>query len=240
MELRYPQGPVVLFGASYLQGWRVDHLGGLPVVNCAKGGLTTQDLINLLTCVVVPVRPRAVVMWGFNDLLRATPETIERALEQECANLETLVAQVIEQGIEPVLMTELTWLPPQRRTESLRAVIGWLRGKQSYQDYINDRIVRLNAFIRGLAHREELLLLDVQALFSQTDAAGRLGYFKPDGHHVSASGYAAITSYAAPVLGFLFGDEDTLPAADPDEQSLPAVQWVQAPRPLVRPVRQRG
>ena len=105
--------PLVFYGASYLAAWKVQNLAGIPVINCAVGGLQTGDLVEHFARVVPRVQPRAVVFWGFNDFLRASRDTIEIAFNAACDNHRSLVRSARAFGIEPVLMTALTLLPPR-------------------------------------------------------------------------------------------------------------------------------
>ncbi len=208
MEITHPHGPVVLFGASYLESWKVDRLGDVPVINRAQHGLATGELIDAFASVVPPDRPRAVVLWGFTDLVRASSETLERVLAQECENIRALVGLAVENGIEPVLTTELTRRSPETWLERGRALVTGLAGSRLYQQYVNDCVVQLNAFIRRLAAREELLLIDAQAMFSRLESTKQRGFIRCDGRQITAAGYAAMTAYSAPVLGFLFGEDE--------------------------------
>jgi hypothetical protein len=198
--------PVVFYGASYLAAWKVENLAAIPVVYSAVGGLQTGELVEQFAGVVPRVQPRAVMFWGFNDFLRASRDTIEAAFDRACENHRALVCKARTFRIEPVLMTAPTLLPPRGALEAIRACVGGLRRKQSYQQVINDRVVRLNAFLRALAVREQILLLDVQELLSQRHGRRVAAFRRPDGNHISVAGYDALTSYVAPRLAAHFGD----------------------------------
>jgi lysophospholipase L1-like esterase len=201
----HPRGPLVFFGASYLSAWKLERLGGIPVVNCAEGGLETNDLVQRFEQVVKPVKPRAVVIWGFNDFLRAPYQAINQTLSHVCENHRALIRAATAASIEPILMTALTLRPPREWLEGMRACFGRLRGKPTYQSLVNEQVLRLNGFLRDLAARQGFLLLDVQRLLSGPDGLRRPAYARPDGNHISPRGYAVVTEYAAPLVAARLG-----------------------------------
>jgi len=209
MDRSHPFGPLVFFGASYLSAWHLDRLGGIPVVNCAEGGLETGELVQRFERVVTPVKPRAVLMWGFNDFLRAPRHAIADTFERACENRRALIRAARAACIEPILMTALTMRPPREWLAGVRTCLGRLRGKPSYQTLINEQVLRWNAFLRDLADRQGVLLLDVQRLLSGPDGLRRRAYTRDDGNHISPKGYAVVTEYAAPLVAAHLGVDAT-------------------------------
>jgi lysophospholipase L1-like esterase len=212
MQHQNPNGPLVLYGASYVSAWTVDELGGIPIVNRGQPGLDSTDLVERFDRAVRPADPRAVLIWGINDLTRAGRSRIGGALDAACRNLRTLTRGAMALGIEPVLVTALTLRPQVSWSETLHAWVGRLRRKQSFQSVVNEHVVRLNAFLRELCARHDLLLLDMQQVLADRNGVRRRAYLKPDGNHISPAGYAAVTQYAAPLVAARFGQQHVAPA----------------------------
>ncbi|HEY8550936.1 MAG TPA: GDSL-type esterase/lipase family protein [Vicinamibacterales bacterium] len=214
MNRQFPDGPIVFFGASYIAGWNVTHLAGIPVVNKGIPGNQTHELVARFEDDVVPCRPRAVLIWGIdNDVIRTPRERIEEGCERVGRNLERLVAMARTHGIEPILVTDLTLRPPNRWLEGVAAVVGTLRGRQSYQDYINGHVLRLNGFIRDLARRENVLLLDLHPLVSGPGGMRRREYAQDDGSHLTPAGYRVLEAYVTPRIEQWFGEAVAVRAA---------------------------
>ena len=63
--------------------------------------------------------------------------------------------------------------PPARWYEWLAALVGRIRGRQSYQQRINGHVLRLNTFVRELAARTGTRLLDLHPLLSSRNGVLR-------------------------------------------------------------------
>jgi lysophospholipase L1-like esterase len=191
--------PVVVLGASYAAGWKLAEVDGVPVVNAGVAGEQSFELLARFDTAVVPARPRAVVLWGFiNDFFRANDWTKASALVRE--SYGEMIKRARAQGIEPIIATEVTIRPPKSLTQSgYLFVASWL-GKVSYQDQINTQVMEINRWLRDVAQREGLLLLDLQAAVGDTDGRRKRAYAVADGSHISEEGYDALTAYARPLL----------------------------------------
>lgn len=75
-------------------------------------------------------------------------------------------------------------------------MIGKLLGKASYQDYINGHVSEVNRWIRELAAREGILLLDLERVLADPQNVRKKEYALPDGSHISPQGYEAIRRYS--------------------------------------------
>ena len=73
--------------------------------------------------------------------------------------------------------------------------MGRLLGKQSYAERINVQVRELNAFVRQLAARENLRLLDFEKVFAPDGGARKPAFATEDRSHVTAAGYKALTDY---------------------------------------------
>jgi lysophospholipase L1-like esterase len=80
------------------------------------------------------------------------------------------------------------------------AFLNGLRGKQSYATQVNREVRELNAFVRQLAAREQLVLLDFEKVFAPEGGARKPDYAKEDRSHITPAGYQALTAYAVAEL----------------------------------------
>jgi lysophospholipase L1-like esterase len=75
-----PKSPIVFVGSSSIRLWKtlVDDLAPLPVLNRGFGGSEISDSVHFAERIVIPYRPRMVVMYaGGNDIHAGeTPETV--------------------------------------------------------------------------------------------------------------------------------------------------------------------
>jgi lysophospholipase L1-like esterase len=193
--------PLVLLGASYLASWPLSQVAGRPVINRGIPGGMTASYLERFQRDVVDLRARAVVIWGVdNDIIRAPSGGMDEACAAVERNLAALVGLARAHGIEPIMVTDLTIRPPARRLEWLAALVGWLRGREGYQQGINRRVLRLNAFVREFAAVNGIRLLDLHPLVSAGNGMRLRRYAKRDGSHLPESGYQAINAYAVPLL----------------------------------------
>jgi uncharacterized SAM-binding protein YcdF (DUF218 family)/lysophospholipase L1-like esterase len=193
--------PVVILGASYAGGWKPARLGGHPVVNAGVAGEESWQMLARFDRDVVAHRPRAVILWGFiNDIHRAPKDRVDQAVSRARESFVTMIARARAAGIEPIVATELTIRPVDSWSETFGSWVGWALGKESYQAVINRRVLETNAWLRDLARREGLLVLDLHPQLSDADGMRRKGFAKPDGSHIPPAGYDAIAAYAVPLL----------------------------------------
>lgn len=198
---KHPNGPIVLLGASYAQGWDLHQVGSLPVVNRGIAGQQSFEFAQRFERDVVAEAPRAVIIWGFvNDLFRATNDSDDVQVRIRESYLQ-MVAVARSHGIEPILATEVTIRPTGGwLTRTLGSVVGVLRGKASYQDQINGHVMATNEWLIAWAQRERLLVLQLQAVLSEPGGRRRAPFAQPDGSHITQAGYDALTAYALPIL----------------------------------------
>jgi lysophospholipase L1-like esterase len=140
-----------------------------------------------------------VILWGFiNDVFRA--QDVHQALARVRESYTRMIALARQHGIEPVIATEVTIRPPASWTNALASMVGAIRGKQSYQDGINQHVISTNRWLVDVARQEGLLLLDLQSAIAEGGGRRRPEYTQDDGSHISGAGYDALTAYALPVL----------------------------------------
>ena len=197
------QPPLVVLGASYAGGWKVSDIGGVPVINAGVSGEQSFEMLARFDQDVVNAKPRAVVLWGFiNDVFRA--QDMHATLARIRESYTEMVARARRHGIEPILATEVTVRGSDAWSDTAKSWIGWVLGKESNADRIKRHVMAINVWLRELAGREGLLLLDIHAQLADRTGARRREFIAPDGSHITAAGYEAVTRYAVPRLAAHF------------------------------------
>jgi len=199
MRIANPSGPIVVLGASYAGGWPIDRIAGIEVVNKGVSGQTSFEVLERFERDVAALNPRAVILWGFiNDIFRA--DDVNPASQRARDSYTRMIALARERGIEPILATEVTIRPPASWMNTLAAIVGALRGKESYQARINRHVIDVDRWLVDLARREGLLLLDFQSTLAERGGMRRAEFTQEDGSHITVAGYEALTTYARPIL----------------------------------------
>lgn len=187
---------IAIIGASYVEGWNIQKIAEMTVVNKGISGEQSIEMRNRFAKDVVSLNPRAVIIWGMiNDIFNANHEGIDTALEKTKDNFITMVKLAQDNGIIPILTTELTIRGKASWSETIANSIGKILGKKSYQDYVNKHVLAMNQWIRSYANDQNLLLLDLQHLLSDEQGLRKKEYAVADGSHISPYGYEKLTSY---------------------------------------------
>lgn len=67
-------------------------------------------------------------------------------------------------GIKPILATDIFIRGPDEWLEDLNMWIGTILAKDGCQDYVNRHVAEVNGWIRDMATREGIMLLDLEAV----------------------------------------------------------------------------
>jgi lysophospholipase L1-like esterase len=198
-ERKYPNGPILVFGASYAGGWQPGALGGVQVVTNGVSGQQSFEMLQRFARDVPAASPRAVIIWGFiNDIFRA--QDVNSAIARIKSSYVEMIALARQQGIEPIVATEVTIRPSDSWSEWLASWIGWVMRKESYQDRINRHVMDINRWLIELAGAEGLLVIDVHRALADNQGRRRAEFITDDGSHLTPAAYAAITAFAEPIL----------------------------------------
>ena len=199
LAVAHPTGPLVILGASYAGNWPLTDIAGVFVVNAGVAGQQSADVAARFDRDVVSAKPRAVLLWGFINDLFAAQDFAQSSARVRDTYLR-MIAACRAQGIEPILATEITLRPDDSLMAFARSTLGWVLGKASYQDQINQQVRELNEWLRDTGRREHLLVLDFQHALAGRDGRRRREFTTEDGSHVTPAGYDALTRYARPLL----------------------------------------
>jgi lysophospholipase L1-like esterase len=198
---------LVILGASYAKSWGTPPLPGYSVVNRGAGGEQTKGMRARFPKDVVALQPHAVLIWGHinnitqSNVANATAEQAAAVKKAAREDYLAMLQQARAAGIEVMLATEIPLAEPSGLMNEARALVGRLLGKQSYAERVNVHVRDLNAFVRELAAREGLMLLDFEKVFAPEGGARQPDYATEDRSHVTAAGYQALTKYAVAQLG---------------------------------------
>jgi lysophospholipase L1-like esterase len=189
---------VVILGASYAQAWGTPALPGFDqVINRGVGGDETGGMNKRFAADVVAARPDTVLIWGHvNNITRAAPDKVEAAKSAAKADYDEMLRQARAAGIRVILATEVPWTA---ESGIIATVYGWiasLQGKTSYATRTSAHVEEVNEYVRALARREGLKLLDFGRAFANEDGTRKQEYAAEDGSHISPAGYQALTEYA--------------------------------------------
>lgn len=191
---------LVIIGASYAQHWNPIMIDGMQVVNRGYGGQQTEEILARYEADVINLSPKVVIIWGFiNDIFRSKPAEIDSKLFLARKNIEAMIKMAKDNNIRPILATEVTITTPDNWVENIAGFIGWLRGKESYQDNVNAFVIETNILLKEMAAKNDIMIFDFQRLLSDEDGTRKRKYAKADGSHLSPAAYQALDKYVAGV-----------------------------------------
>lgn len=199
---------LVLIGASYARGWPSDKpIAGYRMINKGVNGQQSFEMLARFESDVLALKPEGVIIWGFiNDVFRSDQPQIEQTLRRTRESIVAMVELAKKSGIVPILATEVTIRGKDEWKEVIGDLVGSLLGKTSYQDYVNRHVREANQWLRELAVREQVQLLDFETVLADQQGVRRKELSKPDGSHISSRGYEVLTRYAEERLKVPSGD----------------------------------
>jgi lysophospholipase L1-like esterase len=140
--------------------------------------------------------PKVVIMWGFiNDIFRSAPDNLNEKINNIKQNIISIVEICKVEGVTPLLATEVTITTRNTWKEKVMTVIGKLRGKESYSDYINKHVIETNNWLRSYANKNNIIILDFEKVLSDENGERKREYATEDGSHLSKRAYEALNEY---------------------------------------------
>lgn len=174
-----PQHGVLFVGSSSIRMWTTlaADFPGVPVIDRGFGGSTIADSTYYANRIVVPYRPRLIVMYaGDNDIAEG------RAPQQVADDFKAFVARVRSElpkvavayvSIKPSIARFAMW---PRMREANRLIADWTRTQT------------------------RVSFVDVSAAMLGENGRPREALFRSDGLHMTATGYAVWINALKPVL----------------------------------------
>jgi lysophospholipase L1-like esterase len=201
--MKYPAGPLVLFGDSDVERWQMAGIPNVPTVNRGHSGDHVSDLLARFDRDVVGEHPRAVLLWGFdNDVVDARERNLDApgVLAAVQRAYTEMVDRAERLGIEPILATDVTFARHPGLIAAARRGLDRVLGQTQFEDRMNPIVLDCNAWLRDLARSRSLLLLDIQVALSDQWQYRRPEFVQPDGTHITPAGYAELNKVVVPVL----------------------------------------
>lgn len=177
-----PLGAILVTGSSHIRKWETIHedLSPLTVIHRGYGGSTFNDALQYAERIMIPYRPRAIVIYsGNNDLRQVDPETVRDTCR---AFVEKVRAQL------PKVRIYVVSIPP--------AVLGW-EGKDAG---MWPERVKTNRLIREYCEENGLTWIDVASGMFNEKGAPRKEIFDTDDLHMKREGYYIWRDIILPVL----------------------------------------
>jgi len=174
-----PTGGIVFVGSSSIRMWQTlqNDFPGLPVLNRGFGGSELSDAVKFANRIVLPYRPKIVVLYaGDNDLNAGkTPERV-------FADFKEFVG-IVRRDLPGTRVVFISIKPSIARIT------------------IIDKIRVANQLIRDyIATDPKLAYIDVFTPMLDASGQPRRELFLEDGLHMNAKGYAIWKDLIAPVI----------------------------------------
>jgi lysophospholipase L1-like esterase len=182
-------GVIVFTGSSSIRFWKTlaDDMKPLDVINRGFGGSQISQVNHYATRIILPYRPRAVVLYaGDNDLSWPASKSPEQVFGDFQKFVEIIHGQLPETwiyyiSIKPTILRRKNWAKMQKTNE---LIADYMRTQPRTQ------------------------FIDVSAAMLDAHGQPCADLFRWDGLHMNASGYAIWTSIIKPVVLSRFGGVD--------------------------------
>jgi lysophospholipase L1-like esterase len=177
-----PPGEILVTGSSHIRMWKTIHedLAPLTIIHRGYGGSTFNDAIAYAERIMIPYRPRAILIYsGNNDLRQVDPETVRDTCR---AFVEKVRAQL------PDVRFYIVSIPP--------AILGW-EGKDAG---MWPERVKTNRLIREYCDKAGLTWINVAEGMFDEQGEPRKEIFDRDDLHMKREGYFIWRDIILPVL----------------------------------------
>jgi len=177
-----PLGEILVTGSSHIRKWETIHedLAPLTVIHRGYGGSTFNDALQYAERIMIPYRPRAIVIYsGNNDLRQVDPETVRDTCK---AFVDKVRAQL------PKVRIYVVSIPP--------AILGW-EGKEAG---MWPERVKTNRLIREYCEEAGLTWIDVASGMLDEKGEPRKAIFDTDDLHMKREGYYIWRDIILPIL----------------------------------------
>ncbi len=192
-RLNPPKAGVIVFtGSSSIRFWKslATDMNPLDVINRGFGGSQIAEVNHYASRIVLPYRPRAVVLYaGDNDLSPPWSKTPERVF----ADFQQFV-EIIHSNLPE------TWIYYVSIKPSILRWTNWEKIKRT-----NELIA---AYIRTQPRTQ---FIDIDAAMLDAQGKPRAELFRKDGLHMNAQGYEVWTAIIKPVLLSRFAASNEYP-----------------------------
>jgi len=178
----YPADPIIFYGSSSIRIWHdslAKDMAPLPVIGRGFGGSTMIDALHYADRVIIPRKPRAVVLYeGDNDIgaFQVAPGRVTELFEEFVARIQTALPE-----------TEIYFLS--------------IKPSPSRWDHW-PQMIQANQMIRRVCEADPLRhYLDVASVMLDEHGMPRKDIFRDDMLHMNRKGYALWTKIVRKALG---------------------------------------
>ncbi len=173
-----PEGCIVFVGSSSIRRWFTlsQDYPGLPVVNRGFGGSQLADSWNYADRIILPYRPKQVIIYAGGNDLNAGKET-----ELVFGDFVALVKRIRE-GSPEARIGVISLAPTHAR---------W---------HLIEQFKEFNTLVKAYCQRHKVDFIDVYPLMLGADGKPKNDIFVKDGLHLNANGYAIWREAVAPYL----------------------------------------
>ena len=184
---------LVIIGASYVHGWDLT-IENMTVINKGVDGEESHQVADRFDKDAIDLEPEYVLIWGFiNDIHRNPKDKIDATLERAKNSIGEMVRKAIAHGITPIVVTETTILPKDTYEEKIMGFIGSIMGKKSYQDFVNDKVLKTNHWLVGYAKNNNIRYIDFNRLLADENGIRKRKFSTKDGTHINKIAYEQLT-----------------------------------------------
>ena len=174
-----PSQAVLFIGSSTIRKWTslANDFPGLPVINRGFGGSELSDTVFYADLIVIPYRPRLVVVYaGDNDLARGkSPENVRSDFRALCSKIHATLPQT------RILFVAIKPSPSREK--------------------LKDKVVATNALIAADCSQDRRLgYADVYTPMLDAKGGMRPELFVQDMLHMNEAGYAVWKQVLGPLL----------------------------------------
>ena len=173
-----PSGEIVFVGSSSIRLWDVQkYFPGLTIINRGFGGSQLFDAVRYAERIVVPYKPRIIVVYAGDNDIEAGATSAQVAVQFE------LFVRTVRARLPEVRIVFIGIKPSLQR---------WA---------VVERMRLANALIRGYAANDDrIAFVDVDQAMLGWDETPRPELFVPDGLHLTAPGYELWSVLLRPFL----------------------------------------
>jgi lysophospholipase L1-like esterase len=173
-----PKEGILFVGSSSIRGWKLEeNFAELPVINRGFGGSQIADSVEFADRIVIPYRPKVVVLYAGDNDVAAGKEP-----RQVLADYKAFVAKV-HGSLADARIVFIAIKPSLKRWNLV------------------DKMREANRLIRQVTEKDpRLVYVDVDAPMLGPDEKPRPELFKDDGLHLNATGYKLWADLVRPHL----------------------------------------
>ena len=190
---QFASNGLVIIGASYVHSWNLT-IENMVVINKGVDGEESHQVADRFDKDAIDLKPEYVLIWGFiNDIHRNPKDKIDATLERAKNSIKEMVRKSIAHDITPIVVTETTVLPKDTYEEKIMGFISSIMGKKSYQDFVNNNVLKTNRWLVEYAKENNIRYIDFNRLLAAENGIRKRKFSTKDGTHINKIAYEQLT-----------------------------------------------